>query len=157
MGRVKITVALVHCKAGTPTQVRQFEIDDMASLKDFSANIAAHTGKHVQLTYRGQPLDHDHLKVYHYAPASASILRFAALLRAIQPPARVLIRTIVGKVLTIHMPLYYTVRKLKELVSEKEGDPPASQRMTFRGDQMDDPFTLLDYGVQDMSSISMEA
>ncbi|KAL3136779.1 hypothetical protein ABBQ38_005493 [Trebouxia sp. C0009 RCD-2024] len=155
MGRVNVTVALVYCKPGRPTEVQQIEIDDAMSLKEFSEKIGAQTGKHVQLTYRGQPLDQDHLQVYHYAPASASIPRFSALLRAIQPSAKVLIETVVGKIITIHIPLYDTVAKLKQLVCEREGIPQIYQRMTFGGNQLADPCTLLDYGVQDMSSISM--
>ena len=78
MGRTTLAVSLADMNRSMKVQL--FDIDDMDSIRQFSDKIASITGKRVvSMNYRGQPVDKD-IKVYHFAPASPSTLRFSASL-----------------------------------------------------------------------------
>ena len=119
MGFTTLAVSLVH--PGRSTKVQLFDTDDMDPLQSFSDTIAAVTGKRVVgLTYRGQPVDKD-VKIYHYAPASASTLRFSAALCTPGQHMRILVKTLTGKIVSLQVESSDTIDDIKLKLQDKAG------------------------------------
>lgn len=47
------------------------------------------------------------------------------------------------------------VIRIKEMMEEKEGIPPAQQRLIFNGSQLDDDSTVADSGIQPGTSLHL--
>ncbi|KAL2022664.1 hypothetical protein VTK56DRAFT_4745 [Thermocarpiscus australiensis] len=58
------------------------------------------------------------------------------------------VRTLTGKEIELNVEGSDTVSKIKELVEEKEGIPPAQQRLIYGGKQMVDDKTAGDYNLE---------
>ncbi|AMD18978.1 HBR077Cp [Eremothecium sinecaudum] len=62
------------------------------------------------------------------------------------------VKTLTGKEIPIEVEPEYRVYRIKELLEEKEGIPPAQQRLIFQGKQIDDEHTVsaakLSHGMQ---------
>lgn len=85
MGRLTTSVCLMHGESpDRQAEIRHFDTDEMDSIATFSDAIAAQTGKFVSLTYKGQPISNA-AKVYHFAPAIPSTIRFVATLTDAAP------------------------------------------------------------------------
>ena len=54
-------------------------------------------------------------------------------------------RTLTGREIELDIDTDYTVAKIKERVEEKEGIPPAQQRLIYGGKQMADDKTAEEY------------
>ncbi|AEO70336.1 5d3fcbc0-69c4-4d7b-84b7-53a760de1076 [Thermothielavioides terrestris] len=58
------------------------------------------------------------------------------------------VRTLTGKEIELNVEGSDQVSKIKELVEEKEGIPPAQQRLIYGGKQMVDDKTADDYSLE---------
>ncbi|KNE56611.1 NEDD8 [Allomyces macrogynus ATCC 38327] len=58
------------------------------------------------------------------------------------------VKTLTGKEIEIDVEIDDKLTRVKEKVEEKEGIPPAQQRLIFGGKQMSDEKTLADYNIQ---------
>ncbi|KAF2000597.1 ubiquitin [Amniculicola lignicola CBS 123094] len=58
------------------------------------------------------------------------------------------VRTLTGKEIELDIEPDYKVSRIKERVEEKEGIPPAQQRLIFGGKQMADDKTAADYSLE---------
>ncbi|KAI8927083.1 ubiquitin-related domain-containing protein [Entophlyctis helioformis] len=58
------------------------------------------------------------------------------------------VKTLTGKEIEIDIEPNDKVTRIKERVEEKEGIPPAQQRLIFGGKQMVDDKTAADYGIE---------
>ncbi|KAI8826380.1 ubiquitin-related domain-containing protein [Chytriomyces cf. hyalinus JEL632] len=58
------------------------------------------------------------------------------------------VKTLTGKEIEIDIESNDTVARIKERVEEKEGIPPAQQRLIFGGKQMNDEKTATDYSIE---------
>ncbi|USP77801.1 neural precursor cell expressed [Curvularia clavata] len=58
------------------------------------------------------------------------------------------VRTLTGKEIELDIESDYKVSKIKERVEEKEGIPPAQQRLIYGGKQMSDDKTAADYQLE---------
>ncbi|KAF2268861.1 neural precursor cell expressed [Lojkania enalia] len=58
------------------------------------------------------------------------------------------VRTLTGKEIELDIEPDYKVSRIKERVEEKEGIPPAQQRLIFGGKQMADDKTADDYRLE---------
>ncbi|KAL2124529.1 hypothetical protein VTJ04DRAFT_894 [Mycothermus thermophilus] len=65
------------------------------------------------------------------------------------------VRTLTGKEIELNVDGSDTVHKIKELVEEKEGIPPAQQRLIFGGKQMVDDKTADDYNLEGGSTLHL--
>ncbi|KAK4240030.1 ubiquitin [Achaetomium macrosporum] len=61
---------------------------------------------------------------------------------------RIKVRTLTGKEIELNVDPSDPVSKIKELVEEKEGIPPAQQRLIYGGKQMVDDKTADDYQLE---------
>ncbi|KAI8615239.1 ubiquitin-related domain-containing protein [Chytriomyces sp. MP71] len=58
------------------------------------------------------------------------------------------VKTLTGKEIEIDIDSNDTVARIKDRVEEKEGIPPAQQRLIFGGRQMNDDKTATDYNIE---------
>ncbi|KAL1839158.1 hypothetical protein VTJ49DRAFT_1814 [Mycothermus thermophilus] len=65
------------------------------------------------------------------------------------------VRTLTGKEIELNVDGSDQVFKIKELVEEKEGIPPAQQRLIFGGKQMVDDKTADDYNLEGGSTLHL--
>lgn len=60
---------------------------------------------------------------------------------------QIFIKTLTGKTITLDVDHGMTIEELKTLVQDKEGIPPAQQRLIYAGKQLEDSKTLADYNI----------
>ena len=65
------------------------------------------------------------------------------------------VKTLGGCVITLDVEPKDTVQKIKERVEEKEGIPPAQQRLIFGGRAMNDSKTAADYNIDAGNTIHL--
>ena len=58
------------------------------------------------------------------------------------------VKTLTGKEIEIDIEAADKVQRIKERVEEKEGIPPAQQRLIFGGKQMSDEKTAAEYNIE---------
>ncbi|KAK9893747.1 hypothetical protein P389DRAFT_108029 [Cystobasidium minutum MCA 4210] len=58
------------------------------------------------------------------------------------------VKTLTGKEIELDIEPQDTIQRIKEHVEEKEGIPPAQQRLIFAGKQMSDDKTATDYALE---------
>merc|ERR1712157_257373 len=58
------------------------------------------------------------------------------------------VKTLTGKEIELDIEQTDKIQRIKERVEEKEGIPPAQQRLIFGGKQMHDEKTAKDFGVE---------
>ncbi|EPQ30579.1 uncharacterized protein PFL1_02103 [Pseudozyma flocculosa PF-1] len=58
------------------------------------------------------------------------------------------VKTLTGKEIELDIEPTDKIQRIKERVEEKEGIPPAQQRLIFGGKQMHDEKTAKDFGVE---------
>ncbi|KAH9964046.1 ubiquitin-related domain-containing protein, partial [Lactifluus volemus] len=66
---------------------------------------------------------------------------------------QIFVKTLTGKTLTCYSPLDGTLSQLKAEIWGKEGIPPDTQRFIFAGENLQNGSKLLDYGIQNGSTL----
>ena len=65
------------------------------------------------------------------------------------------VKTLTGKEIEIEVEPTDKIEHVKEKVEEKEGIPPAQQRIIFGGKQMSDEKSIADYGIEAGSELHL--
>lgn len=66
---------------------------------------------------------------------------------------RVYVITLTGKTINLQIRGDGTIEQLKCAIQDKEGIPPDQQRISFKGNQLQDNLTLTDYGIEAESTL----
>ncbi|PWN34172.1 putative NEDD8 precursor-ubiquitin-like protein [Meira miltonrushii] len=65
------------------------------------------------------------------------------------------VKTLTGKEIELDIEPTDKIQRIKERVEEKEGIPPAQQRLIFGGKQMHDDRTAKDFGIEGGSTLHL--
>ena len=68
---------------------------------------------------------------------------------------QIFVMTFTGKIITIEIEPRETIRKLKEMIREKEGIPEEKQRLVFSNKELLDHFTLFNYKIKRDSNLQL--
>lgn len=90
---------------------------------------------------------------FHGSPVCVHLLEHYP--RSTTKKMQVKVKTLTGRDIPVDIEPTDKVIRIKEMMEEKEGIPPAQQRLIFNGSQLDDNLTVADSGIQAGTSLHL--
>ena len=103
------------------------------------------------LVFEGQPLEDDQTLKESRLPLQCTVHLIHQA--PVAQPLTILVRTLLGKTIALHINSGDSVCSVKRQIQEKEGYPPDQISLVFGGREMDDDATLTQYSVQQDSTL----
>ena len=66
---------------------------------------------------------------------------------------QIYVTSLSGRTITLQVAVSDTIMKVKEKIKCREGIPPNQQHLIYRGQHLEDACALIDYGVQEQSTV----
>ena len=104
-----------------------------------------------KLVFEGQSLEDDITLKENRLPLQCTVHLIHQA--PVAQPLTILVRTLLGKTIALHINSGDSVRSVKRQIQEKEGYPPDQISLVFGGREMDDDATLTQYSVQQDSTL----
>ena len=68
---------------------------------------------------------------------------------------QIFVQTLTSKTITLDVDPVHTISQVKNQIHDKECIAPSQQRLIYGGKQLEDDRLLLDYNIQDLSTLNL--